>query len=115
MEWKTQSTTRMRKLIKSRQKTFIAQGVSMFMAAFAGAWTPKSEMPRKQDLERHAENLGDCLVALEQGNQFGAFSCVLVLLGKDHHWVRNSFAELVRVYGQADASLVRETLNLTSA
>lgn len=58
MEWKTQSTVRMRKLIKSRQKTFVAQGVSMFMAAFAGAWTPKSEMPRKQDLEHHAENLG---------------------------------------------------------
>ncbi len=115
MEWKTQSTVRMRKLIKSRQKTFVAQGVSMFMAAFAGAWTPKSEMPRKQDLEHHAENLGDCLVALEEGNQFGAFSCVVVLLGKDHHRVRNSFAELVRVYGQADASLVRETLNLTSA
>ncbi|MDQ2843883.1 MAG: hypothetical protein M3Y72_23170 [Acidobacteriota bacterium] len=115
MEWKPQTSFHMRKLIKSRQKTFVAQGVSMFMATMAGAWTPKSEMPKKHDVEELAENLGDCLVALEQGQQFGSFSCVILLLSKDLQTVRNSFVELVRVYGQADASLVRESLNLWSA
>ncbi|MBV9083870.1 MAG: hypothetical protein JOZ62_14420 [Acidobacteriaceae bacterium] len=115
MEWKPQTTLHMRKLIKSRQKTFLAQGVSMFVAAFAGMWTSKFEMPPKKDLDEHVENLGECLVALERGFQFGAFSGVIALIGKDQLRVRNAFAELVRVYGQADASLVRETLNLYSA
>src|ERR1039457_3178850 len=115
MEWKPHSAIRMRSVIKSRKKTFAAQSVSVLMAALAGAWTPKSEMPRKEDVEHHAEALGDCLVAIERGFQFGTFSCVIVLLGEDRERVRNSFAELVRVYGQSDASLINESLNLLSA
>ena len=46
---------------------------------------------------------------------FGDFSCVIVLLGTDLQHVRNSYSELVKVYGQADASLIRETLNGWSA
>lgn len=107
MEWKPQSAEHIRQLVQSRKKTFVGQSVSLLVSALAGAWTPKSEMPRKEDVEHHAENLGQCLVALEQGFQFGAFSCVVILLGQDYQRVPNAHAELVRAYGQTDAFLVR--------
>jgi type IV secretory pathway VirB4 component len=116
MEWKPQTAIHMRKVIKSRRRTFTAQQVNVLMTALLGAEQQQAgPQQRKRDLEHHADNLGESLVGIEEGHQFGSFSCVVMLLGQDYYRVRDAYTDLVRVYGQSDASLVKESLNLLSA
>jgi type IV secretory pathway VirB4 component len=112
-EWKPQSNLHMRRLIRSKQTGFDALLVNLVALAVHGRGVPKSELPRKHEVEAHYDSLGECMKEIEnRGNYFGAFSCTVVLLGKSLDRVREAFSSVVKVFGRYDASLIDERLNL---
>jgi type IV secretion system protein VirB4 len=112
-EWKPQSNLHMRRLIRSKQTGFDALLVNLVALAVHGRGVPKSELPRKHEVEAHYDSLGECMKEIEnRGNYFGAFSCTVVLLGKSLDLAREAFSSVVKVFGRYDASLIDERLNL---
>jgi type IV secretion system protein VirB4 len=115
-EWKAQSNLRMRRLIRSKQTSFDALLVNLVALAVHGRGVPKSELPRKHEVEAHYDSLGECMKEIEnRGNYFGAFSCTVILLGRSLQCVRESFSSVVKVFGRYDASVMDERLNLWHA
>jgi type IV secretion system protein VirB4 len=115
-EWKAQSNLRMRRVIKSKQTSFDALLVNVVALAIHGRGVPKSELPRKHEVEAHYDSLGECMKEIEnRGNYFGAFCCTVILLGQSLDRVRESFSSVVKVFGRYDASLIDERLNLWEA
>jgi type IV secretion system protein VirB4 len=83
IEWKPQSNLRMRRLIHAKQRSFDALLVNVVAIAIHGRGVPKSELPKKHEVEAHFDSLGECMKEIEnRGNYFGAFSCTVVLLGR---------------------------------
>jgi type IV secretion system protein TrbE len=112
-EWKPQSNLRMRRLIHSKQRSFDALLVNVVALAVHGRGVPKSELPKKHEVEAHYDSLGECMKEIEnRGNYFGAFSCTVVLVGRSLDRVREGFSSVVKVFGRYDASLIDERLNL---
>jgi type IV secretion system protein TrbE len=112
-EWKPQSNLRMRRLIHSKQRSFDALLVNVVALAIHGRGVPKSELPKKHEVEAHYDSLWECMKEIEnRGNYFGAFSCTVVLVGRSLDRVRDSFSSVVKVFGRYDASLIDERLNL---
>jgi type IV secretory pathway VirB4 component len=112
-EWKPQSNLRMRRLIHSKQRSFDALLVNVVALAVHGRGVPKSELPKKHEVEAHYDSLGECMKEIEnRGNYFGAFSCTVVLVGRSLDRVRDGFSSVVKVFGRYDASLIDERLNL---
>jgi type IV secretion system protein TrbE len=112
-EWKPQSNLRMRRLIHSKQRSFDALLVNVVALAVHGRGVPKSELPKKHEVEAHYDQLGECMKEIEnRGNYFGAFSCTVVLVGRSLDRVRDGFSSVVKVFGRYDASLIDERLNL---
>jgi type IV secretion system protein TrbE len=112
-EWKPQSNLRMRRVIRNKQTGFDALLVNLVALAVHGRGVPKSELPRKHEVEAHYDSLGECMKEIEnRGNYFGAFSCTVVLIGRSLDRVRDSFSSVVKVFGRYDASLIDERLNL---
>ncbi len=103
----------MRRLIRTKQTGFDALLVNLVALAVHGRGVPKSELPRKHEVEAHYDSLGECMKEIEnRGNYFGAFSCTVVLFGKSLDQVREAFSSVVKVFGRYDASLIDERLNL---
>jgi hypothetical protein len=112
-EWKPQSNLRMRRLIHSKQRSFDALLVNVVALAIHGRGVPKSELPKKHEVEAHYDSLGECMKEIEnRGNYFGAFSCTVVLVGRSLDRVRDSFSSVVKVFGRYDASRIDERFNL---
>jgi type IV secretion system protein VirB4 len=112
-EWKPQSNLRMRRLIHSKQRSFDALLVNVVALAVHGRGVPKSELPKKHEIEAHYDSLGECMKEIEnRGNYFGAFSCTVVLVGRSLDRVRDGFSSVMKVFGRYDASLIDERLNL---
>jgi type IV secretion system protein VirB4 len=115
-EWKPQSNLRMRRVIRSKQTSFDALLVNVVALAVHGRGVPKSELPRKHEVEAHYDSLGECMKEIEnRGNHFGAYCCTVILLGKSLDRVREGFSSVVKVFGRYDASLIDERLNLWHA
>jgi len=78
-----------------------------------GRGVPKSELPRKHEVEAHYDNLGACMQEIEnRGNYFGAFASTVILISKSLDRVRATVSQVVKVFGRWDASLIDERLNL---
>jgi type IV secretion system protein VirB4 len=112
-EWKPQSHLHMRRVIRAKQTGFDALFLNLAALALHGRGVPKSELPRKHEVEAHYDSLGKCMQEIENnGNTFGAFACTVILLGKNLDRVRDSVSQVVKVFGRWDASLLEERLNL---
>jgi type IV secretory pathway VirB4 component len=112
-EWKPQSNLHMRRLIRGKQTGFDALFINLAALALHGRGVPKSELPRKHEVEAHYDSLGQCMQEIEnRGNYFGAFTCTVILIRKSLERVRESVSQVVKVFGRWDASLVDERLNL---
>jgi type IV secretory pathway VirB4 component len=115
-EWKPQSNLRMRRVIRTKQTGFDALFLNLAALALHGRGVPKSELPRKHEVEAHYDSLGQCMQEIEnRGNYFGAFACTAVLIGKSLARVRETISQVVKVFGRWDASLLEERLNLFSS
>ncbi len=112
-EWKPQSNLHMRRVIRAKQTGFDALFLNLAALALHGRGVPKSELPRKHEVEAHYDNLGACMQEIENhGNYFGAFGCTSILIGKSLERVRETVSQVVKVFGRWDASLIEERLNL---
>jgi type IV secretion system protein TrbE len=112
-EWKPQSNLHMRRVIRAKQTGFDALFLNLAALALHGRGVPKSELPRKHEVEAHYDNLGACMQEIEnRGNHFGAFACTTILIGKSLERVRETVSQVVKVFGRWDASLIEERLNL---
>jgi len=112
-EWKPQSNLHMRRVIRTKQTGFDALFLNLAALALHGRGVPKSELPRKHEVEAHYDNLGECMKEIEnRGNYFGAFVCTVLLMGKSLERVHETVSQVVKVFGRWDASLIEERLNL---
>jgi type IV secretion system protein VirB4 len=112
-EWKPKSNLYMRRVIRAKQTGFDALFLNLAALALHGRGVPKSELPRKHDVEAHYDSLGQCMQEIEnRGNYFGAFACTVLLIGKSLERVREAVSQVVKVFGRWDASLIEERLNL---
>jgi type IV secretion system protein VirB4 len=112
-EWKPKSNLHMRRMIRAKQTGFDALFLNLAALALHGRGVPKSELPRKHEVEAHYDNLGACMQEIEnRGNYFGAFACTAILIGRNLDRVRESISQVVKVFGRWDASLLDERLNL---
>ena len=112
-EWKPKSNLHMRRVIRTKQTGFDALFLNLAALALHGRGVPKSELPRKHEVEAHYDSLGQCMQEIEnRGNYFGAFACTAILIGKRLERVRESVSQVVKVFGRWDASLIDERLNL---
>lgn len=112
-EWKPQSNLQMRRVIRAKQTGFDALLINLAALALHGRGVPKSELPRKHEVEAHYDSLGKCMQEIENcGNYFGAFACTVLLIGKSLDRVRETVSQVVKVFGRWDASLIDERLNL---
>ena len=115
-EWKPKSNPHMRRVIRDKQTGFDALLLNLAALALHGRGVPKSELPRKHEVEAHYDSLGQCMQEIEnRGNYFGAFACTVILLGRTLDRVRESISQVVKVFGRWDASLIEERLNLFSS
>ena len=113
MEWKPKSNLHMRRVIRAKQTGFDALFLNLAALALHGRGVPKSELPRKHDVEAHYDSLGACMQEIEnRGNYFGAFACTVVLIDSNLDCIRESISQVVKVFGRWDASLLDERLNL---
>ncbi len=112
-EWKPQSNLHMRRVIRAKQTGFDALFINLAALALHGRGVPKSELPRKHEVEAHYDSLGHCMQEIEnRGNYFGAFASTVILIGKSLDRVRETVSQVVKVFGRWDASLIDERLNL---
>jgi type IV secretory pathway VirB4 component len=112
-EWKPKSNLHMRRVIRTKQTGFDALFLNLAALALHGRGVPKSELPRKHEVEAHYDNLGACMQEIEnRGNYFGAFACTTILFGKSLNRVREAVSQVVKVFGRWDASLLDERFNL---
>jgi type IV secretion system protein VirB4 len=112
-EWKPKSNLQMRRVIRAKQTGFDALFLNLAALALHGRGVPKSELPRKHEVEAHYDSLGQCMQEIEnRGNYFGTFTCTVVLIGKSLERVHESVSQVVKVFGRWDASLLEERLNL---
>jgi type IV secretory pathway VirB4 component len=116
IEWKPKSNLHMRRVIRAKQTGFDALFLNLVALALHGRGVPKSELPRKHEVEAHYDSLGQCMQEIEnRGNYFGAFACTILLIGKSLERVREAVSLVVKVFGRWDASLIEERLNLFSS
>ena len=112
-EWKRKSNLHIRRVIRAKQTGFDALFLNLAALALHGRGVPKSELPRKHEVEAHYDNLGACMQEIEnRGNYFGAFASTVILIGKSLDRVRETVSQVVKVFGRWDASLLDERLNL---
>ena len=81
--------------------------------ALHGRGVPKSELPRKHEVEAHYDSLGQCMQEIE--NRGNSLRCVCLQRGFDRQEpgrVREAVSQVVKVFGRWDASLLEERLNL---
>ena len=113
VEWRPKSNLHMRRVIRQKQIGFDALFINLAALAIHGRGVPKSELPRKHEVEAHYDSLGECMKEIEnRGNTFGMFSCTIVLIGNTRDRVRQAFSSVVKVFGRWDAALIDERLNL---
>ena len=112
-EWKPKSNLHMRRVIRAKQTGFDALFINLAALALHGRGVPKSELPRKHEVEAHYDSLGASMQEIEnRGNYFGGFACTVILIGRSLNRVRESVSQVVKVFGRWDASLIDERLNL---
>lgn len=115
-EWKAESVSKIRHLIKSKQRHFHNSKASLmnYVGTSKSGATP--DMLIDDSAVAQVTDLGHCLEEIEvHGRWFGEFSLSVVLYDQDEPTLRRSVAHCFKIFGSNDAQLTEERPNRLNA
>lgn len=115
-EWVPLSAAAARKEVNKRRRHFnISKTGFVSQIGNDPAKTNPRDVLVDESKQADIENLGDCLRALGDGQQFGEFSLTVVLHGKERQAVDSLVGEFAGIFSNADGTLIAETYNQLNA
>ncbi|HET9100750.1 MAG TPA: DUF87 domain-containing protein, partial [Acidobacteriaceae bacterium] len=113
-EWTPLATDKARKEVNKRRRHFNMSKTG-FVSQMGNDATRTNPRDVLVDESKQAENLGDCLRALGDGQSLGDFSLTIVLYGRSKAEVTPLVGEFASVFTNADGNLFEETYNQLNA